>query len=121
MPQQSCEDIRAQVSVSGLLERPHAKMKRVTCIEDLCVGRCSDCRENVYALIMSNGVAKVEHRACPCCCKQDGKNEISVTTYSDNDEEDLLLMRAIWPDINWELEKVSIPKEINFDTNLVSR
>lgn len=96
-------------------------MKKVVCLEDLCVGRCSDCRENVYALIMSNGVVKVDHRYCPCCCKQIDTTEISITTYLDTDEEDLLLMRAVWPDINWDAEEVSIPKEIKFDTAVVNR
>jgi hypothetical protein len=70
-------------------------------INDICMGGCANCAEEVVADFFNDGTIRVECAHSSICTKKRREGAIDVETSVGFDDEDLVWLRAGWTDIDW--------------------
>jgi hypothetical protein len=77
---------------------------RKRCIEDICIGYCAECAEDVVANFFNDGTVKVKCTHSSICSKRHREGAIDIATGFDFADSDLLWLRAAWPEVDWTQE-----------------
>jgi hypothetical protein len=70
-------------------------------IDELCIGHCAHCAEDVIGKFYNDGTVRVECAHSSICAKRRRQGAIDVDTSVGFDDEDLVWLRVAWPDIDW--------------------
>jgi hypothetical protein len=79
----------------------NAKAIRKHAIEDMSIGHCAVCAEDVCATFFNDGTLRVECAHSSICAKKRRRGAIDVHNSVGYEEEELVWLRAGWPDIDW--------------------